>query len=381
MSEVAVVYLGDFAQVDRRFPEKNLSFRFVRGVPRMLPRDVAALFEPNRNWIVGEYDAEQVARAAGRRHVVLRRAVALGDVIAAHGAAMAFKRREPQTLLSLQTSPLYMPMFVHDDRYFSVLSTTERVMTVPIDRIVNMDGLFELDHNPQNEKVSRVLKTMRHFYRDETSVIPELKPDFSIRLSESDRAWALEFLHKRGLDVETRRGRKLVACGTRSVQPQRALAPGMVRSFCDAVVAELGADVLLIEPDPAHSWKADRQHPAVGTSITQALALLEHCDASCSMDSGLMWMAHCFSTPMLVWLGPTPAETKVNYHPLYPHAVRVIALNEWIDCPACYEHAERCSFTFECLRKPDRSRFVADSVQALRELLAYAPQAIKAPGA
>lgn len=369
--EQVVCYVGDFPSVDRRFPELNLSFRFYRGVPRTLPSAQAALFEPNRNWIVGSYDAAALAQMAGRQHVVIRRAVALGDVIAAHGAAMAIKRREPNLLLSLQTSPMYRPIFAAETRYHQIMSTTDRVVTVPIDRIVNMDGLFELDHNPNNEKLSRVVKVWRHYYRDDHQVNAGLRPDFSVTLPEADRAWALQFLHRLQLDVETRRGKKLFACAVRSVQPQRALGAGLVREFCDRLVAEQGCEVLLIEPDAAQSWSAKGVHPAPNTSITQAMALLEHCDALGTMDSGAMWMGHTAALPMLVWLGPTPPDTKLNWHPLWPDGVRALQMNQWIDCPACYEHADACSFTFRCLRQPDRARFFAESLSAAKDLFNY----------
>lgn len=378
---IAVVYLGEFGKVERRFPEMGRSFVFERGVPRFVPESIAALFEPNRNWAIGDYDEGAAEALKGRRHVVIRRAVALGDVITTHGAAMGILKADPSVTLSLQTSPMYMPIFTAESRYYRVLSTAERVTSVPIDRIVNMDGLFELDHHPDNEKVSRVDKVWRSYFQNDGARMAGLKPDFSLTLPEADRAWALAFLHRFNLDSETRRGRKLVACATRTVQPARSLAEGLVREFCRRLVAETKAEVVLIEADPAHTWEDPGVHPAQGTTIPQAMALIEHADVLCCMDSGAMWMGHCTATPTVVWLGPTPPETKMNRHPLWPEGVRALEMNKWLDCPACYEAADACSYTFKCLRNPDRERFYRASVDACKELFDHVRPAIRAPGA
>lgn len=366
---IAVVYVGDHARIECRFPEHNLCFTFEKGVPRFFRPEVAKLFRPSRHWLVGEFDMSSVGKLRDKTHVVIRRAVALGDVIAVHGAAQAIIRAYPEYAVSIQVDPRYTGLFVRHPTYFRVFSVDEQMSIVPVDKVVSLDGVFELDHTSGNEKVSRVTKVWQYFFRGEVAKYENLKPDFRVIIPEEDKAFALGALARLGLDPESRRGRPLIATATRAVQHQRNLGADMVKDWTHELVKTIECDVLLIENDGAHIWRGPNIHSIIGTTIPQALALIEMCDVLCSMDSGAMWLGHCAAIPMVVWFGPTPPETKINWHPLYPDGIRSIEMNKWINCPACYEDASACNWRFSCIRETDRARFNRETTQAVIELL------------
>lgn len=367
---VAVVYVGDFSKVETRFPERNLSFTFFKGVPRYFRPEVASLFTPSRHWLIGEYDLSSLGKLREKTHIVIRRAVALGDVIAVHGAAQALITAHPDYAISIQVDARYVELLQKHPTYFRVFSVEEPMSIVPVDKVVSLDGVFELDHTPGNEKISRVTKVWQYFYRGNAEAYKNLKPDFRVTISESDKAFALSALARLGLDPESRRGRPLIATATRAVQHQRNLAADLVKNWTHELVEKIDCDVLLVENDGAWTWRGNHIHSITGTSIPQALALIEMCDVLCSMDSGAMWLGHCAQIPMVVWFGPTPPETKVNWHPLYPEGVRTIEMNKWINCPACYEDAQACQWAFSCIRSPDRARFNRETTEAVLSLLA-----------
>jgi ADP-heptose:LPS heptosyltransferase len=68
------------------------------------------------------------------------------------------------------------------------------------------------------------------------------------------------------------------------------------------------------------------------------------------MDSGMLWMAHAASCPVLVLLGPTREEERVSLHPLYPEKAKSISIAEMIGCQACFETQKFCKRNISCMK-------------------------------
>lgn len=367
---VGIMYVGNFASVSARFPERGLSLYFERSVPKLVPPDQAALFEPSHDWVVGVTSKEMHEAGPGPKHVLVRRAVALGDVLCVHGALQGILRAYPrQYRLSYQVSEIYADIFRPHPAYVHVLGTDTPLYSVGgLDHVVSLDGLLEKDHNVDADKVNRVVRTWRHFFGQRGDLMdnPNLKPDFRLTIPETDRAWAFRKLEAFGLLD----GKPLVAVAARAVQNPRNVQDGLVRAFTDDLTRRTDCRVLLLEPEHKHIWTADRVYSFPQSTVLQAMALLQHADVLCTMDSGAMWMGHCIPVPMVVWLGPTPPETKCNYHAFYPEGVRALRMWEWIGCPAaCYEAATWCDWSYRCVKQPPRERFIEESIAAVLELV------------
>lgn len=365
---VGVMYVGPFQRIEARFPERQRSFIFERSQLRWLPAEDAALFNPNRDWLVG-IATPDLHKGSQTQHVLVRRAVALGDVIAVHAALQGIMNAFPGRYeLSYQVAPGYVEIFYPHTRYKTVVSTEVPATSIPgVAHVVSLDGILEWDHNENGEKISRVDRSWRVFFGDRADLMQNLKPDFSLTIPETTRGWAYKELDRfKAFD-----GRPLIAVATRAVQKPRNLRDGLVREFCERLSAETDCRILLIDNDPKFMWNGQNVI-SIRSSVLEAIALLQFCDALCSMDSGAMWMGHCAAVPMVMWFGPTPPETKCNYHPLYPEGIRSLRMWEWVGCPeVCYENAKWCDFAYKCVKDIDGERFVRESIAAVMELVEY----------
>lgn len=376
--EYGVVYVGGFEKITAAFPHKNIFIDFTRGVARTLPESVVNLFAPSKDWFIGE-PGILFERFTKGRSILVRRSVALGDTIAVHGAMNGIMSSFPGRYeITLQVDPQYMGLFKHHLAYKDVIPNSALVNRLKIDRFLTFDNVLEWDHvqgGPRNNRTDRALSI---FCAGEETMLKEVKPDFALTIPEETKGWVLRnFVEKR-----VRLDRPIIAVAARAVQKPRNMADGYVKEFTERLVGALDCDVLVVEPEPSQSWEGNHIHRFPRADAVQALALIDAADVACSMDSGAMWLAHCTTPPkpVLVWLGPTPHETKLNRHPLYPDGVRWLAMNEWFDefhqdgdpkpgCPACYEAAVRCNYTYACVKRPDKERFIAESIKAVRELL------------
>jgi ADP-heptose:LPS heptosyltransferase len=373
MGLVGVMYVGGLDSINARFPEIGKSIYFERSKPRFLPPEEAALFEPSRDWVIGVTEAEMHEIGERPKHVLVRRGVALGDVICVHGALQGILKAYPnQYRMSYQVAAPYVDLFKPHPTYVHVMSTDAAIHGMSgLDHVLSLDGLLERDHSIGEDKINRVDRTYRHFFATRPDLMnnPSLKPDFYLTLPEDARAWAWRTLDRLKL-LNT--GKPLVAVAVRAIQNPRNLGDGLVKAFTEELVARTDAKVLLIEFEAKHTWEAPGIHRFPQSSVLQAMALMHHSDALCTMDSGAMWMGHCVPVPMVVWFGPTPPETKVNYHPLYPDGIRSLKMWEWVGCPeACYEAAKWCDWTYKCMKQPPREKFIEDSIAAVMSLIEW----------
>lgn len=92
-----------------------------------------------------------------------------------------------------------------------------------------------------------------------------------------------------------------------------------------------------------------------GLSIKELFSVIKYSECLLCMDSSPLWISHFTETPTITLFGPTRKSERLTYHPLYPKAAIGIALNEEIDCEACFELTDRCNDAISCLQvKPER---------------------------
>jgi len=349
---------------------------FEHGVPRFLEPDIANLFTPNNDWVVGVHQGVHNFDEPGERHMLVRRRVALGDVLSTHGALQGVMAAYPgRYAITYQVSDQYVEVLRATGSYRDVLSERCKVVDVEgVDGFVNLDGLLERDHNVGEAKINRVVRAWKHFFvaKPELLDMSVLKPVWDLTIPETDRAWAYRELDTRGVLEHAAKGKPVVAVAARAVQKPRNMKEGAVPKFTEMLVREHDAKVILIEHDPAYIWRGPGIEGFPKSTVLQAMALMQHCDVLCSMDSGAMWMGHCIPIPTVVWFGPTPPETKINMHPYYPEGIRGLRMWEWVGCPeSCYEAASWCEYAYKCVKDPPEATFIEASMRAVMELVEW----------
>lgn len=291
------------------------------------------------------------------RRFELIRDSALGDVIVATACLRAIKKVFPHLMVSLYTRDAWAPLLqLQSD--VNISSGRPRIKGEYSDHLIlNFDSFYEIDHLPEGVKVSRVDRTMGTFDLEGTPV------DFSLPIPEKELAEARKLLPEEEgpwVAVSVRRT-NIGACRS----PAESLVFQICRKLRDA-----GLGVYVVEGHDQIDW-AD----AIGvkwrrrSTILQTAAAMKLCSVVATPDSGSMWLAHVTETPMVLWMGPTPGAIKGKHHKLWPHGVRVIQTNEWINCPSCFEYEEACEWTSRCIARPDPVRFVEESVKAMKELV------------
>ena len=89
-------------------------------------------------------------------------------------------------------------------------------------------------------------------------------------------------------------------------------------------------------------------------SVAQCISVLQQIDGVITMDSGMLWMAHCAKTPVVTFLGATREHERMTLHPLYPEKARVINMAEIVGCEPCFETRIRCKRAHNCMNTFDR---------------------------
>ena len=368
------MYTGLFGEIEARFPEAGKCITFKRNVPRYLTPELVSLFRPSHDWVIGTFTEEVVLSKASPSNfnLFVRRVAGLGDMISTHGALMGIKRAYPHFEIIYQVSTVYTPMFAGHHGYKAVLPMNVIVDHENIDAFVNLDTVLEWDHRIDSPKISRVDRAWLQIFEGRPEMIKGLKPDFSLIIPEETRRWAFAALCKLGIDRESRKGRPLITLAPRSTAKPRQMYLSTIKETARTLAKELSAEVVLIEYDPEWIWKEPHIHGFERSDALQALALIMESDVLCTPDAGAMWLGHAAAVPTVVWFGPTPPETKINHHPLYPHGTRGLKMWKWVGCPeVCYEAARWCNYTMKCLLECDSGKLARETVRVVGELLEW----------
>lgn len=280
--------------------------------------------------------------------VLVRRMVAMGDLLMLRAAVVAFNRRVPMRWI-LRTTGAYARLFRDDPLWDRVVAVHEP-SPVGCDRYWVMDGIAEMDH-----ATSAAPRTPAElFLRDMTKAkIGITKDDWMMPIPVSSMNAVDQWcqVHRAGRD------RPMIALQVRGSGPMKTLPrPTLVR-IAERIV-ESGRDVVLIDPEPKSAWKADGVFSMPGQDVITVIELIRRCEACVCMYSGALPMAMSAGCPVVLILGPINPSLPPEYVPV---PWRMIKLNDWIQCPPCNERPARCSNRWSCLRDAPADR-VADQV-------------------
>lgn len=365
---LAVTYIGSFGGVNARFPDCSINFKW--GQVRKIPPEQAHYFQNGMpDFIINKWSDYEIDAARGLNHVLFRRLGALGDIITVHGAVSALKKAHPDHFFTLQCFPEYAPLIQGHPTWLNIIGQGRTSPEpIKIGRVVNLNGRFEEDHQPSGPRDSRVDRTWKLFYKDSgLTPIPNLVPDFSVHLPEAERGAAYKLLSDRGFIAESRKGRPFVALASTSLTDARSPDPSVVEATVQRFL-DLGFLVFSINGHE-YGWQHNHYLTLKGCSVVTSLCVMEYCDVAITPDSGSMWMAHIIPTPLVSWFGPTPTDIKHLWHPLRAQGGTIgLQVNDWINCPTCWEYEDACQWTHRCLKKPDRDKFIQETVSAAQTL-------------
>jgi ADP-heptose:LPS heptosyltransferase len=364
-----VVYIGDRAEDGREYQQRR--YVFPHGKEVHVPDEFADILIDSGDFVLADSFGKPVTELyPDGGTLIFRRWGALGDLIMFRAAVSAFVRAHPSYRPILKCQQRFVEMFQHDPTW-AYVACRGNPHDQTINGVITFDQVAEADHRGvEKHRVQLFLEAMT------MEPIQLVDADWSLRdvIDEHQpqiRAWVERHLSNRGL---LNRDHKLVAMGTRGSGQMKSLP----RSITIRLIKELtaaGHGVILIEPDRAEAAPLlinDNVYEMTGRDALHCMLMLEYVDLAIVMDSGPLWMAHCANCPILAILGPTRAEQRITMHPRYADGgARSVALNEMMDCPACFESAKACNGRFDCMqRHPDWDAVVAAIIKTATSMLA-----------
>jgi ADP-heptose:LPS heptosyltransferase len=346
----SLVYVGDRPGVGKEWKQRRYIFNY--GQPVMVPDDFAKVLLKSGHFArEDELKRTVLANHPGGGTVLFRRWGAMGDLLMFRAAVSAFVRAHPEFNVALRCQERFVSLFTEDPLWAGIVPISSAAVTsFKSDGVAIFDQVAEVDHRGVKlHRCELFLKAMTH------EKITITREDWLLPIPEAVGEWVHRHLAVRALLPHTRR-KKLVAVQVRGSATLKTLPEAVMVQLISGLL-ERGNDVILIESDRKVAEKfvlSDRVHTMTDRDALHGIAMLAYVDLAITMDSGALWMAHCAPARVLAILGPTRPEERITMHPDYPHGARAVKLNDIINCPACFEGAQKCAQKYTCMRnQPD----------------------------
>lgn len=341
----SVVYNGDRPAIEKLWESLRYGFEF--GKPVSVPETLADILLGTGQFVLADdYGRPMLDVFPGGGLLVLRRWGALGDLIMFRVAVSAVKRACPTLRPILRCQERFVEVFMRDPLWEAVYGIGKpNPHKEKPDGNLTFDQVVEQDHKGREEhRIDLFLKSMS---KETIVVTPQ---DWNIPIPPGAISWVKGFLDHRKISREQRGTRKLIAVQIHGSGAMKTLPDPVVKLMLQKIRAA-GHSILLVEPDDAIASKfvidAD-VHKMPHRDALHMIQAMKSCDLVVTMDSGALWMAHCAMAPLFAILGPTRARERISYHPT--GKANYLALNEMIECPACFESATRCNYRYDCMQ-------------------------------
>lgn len=275
--------------------------------------------------------------------IVFWRTFALGDILMLTPVFNWLKEEYPACNLYLATTFGFLGLF----KYWELIHTieTRRILGLDYDVGYYLDGIVEQDHNEGPESQKHRLDIYCEFLG-----IPTIKdPIFSLPYGEDERQWANAVV-----SAFKDEGKPVVAMQVYGSTEIKRLPLGKVMRI--ALELNKVCSIVMV-----HNFK---EGPGPGgvldlsgqTSVHQLTALIDSVDAVITMDSGVLWIAHCTSTPVIALLGPTREQERLSYHRNY----FVVNLAKMIGCEPCFERRTKCEGKIQCMKESPEDKIIEE---------------------
>ncbi len=212
--------------------------------------------------------------------------------------------------------------------------------------IIPLDGVLEIDHASEESEQHHRVDLFSRFLLRGFDPMPKLTLDWTLPTSRAEEKFALDWMDASNLSPH----RHTIALQTHGSGNMKTLDPEVV----EEVAKNLARDHSVVLMGQENRFKAltrfDHIYHPTG-KILEILEILKLCDVAVTMDSGLLWLAHCASIPTICILGPTRERERLTLHPLYGEGkVGSVNLSQAIGCRPCFERAVKCKWKFHCMR-------------------------------
>lgn len=265
--------------------------------------------------------------------LTLVREFALGDLIMLIPVARNFKKQKNIKNLFIATSERFIKPLntLFPDLEFLKLSTCE---SKKHGLKIHLNGILECDHSLNNEQ--------RNLHR-----VDIYGKFLDTKIDQLD--WSSQMQTKGRLFIKPQEN--TIALQIRGSGYMKTLPYEFVQRMALSIAAK-GFKVLLIDQDAGKGFEGKNIINACGKmSVVDIIENLKYCKCVLTMDSGVLWLAHVASCPVITFLGSTREHERLSLHPLYPAKAKSIDLATHIGCTPCFETKARCKGTIDCMNK------------------------------
>jgi len=166
-----------------------------------------------------------------------------------------------------------------------------------------------------------------------------------LNLSEDEKAWARDFLHRQGVDETA----PLVGVHPGGSSSDKLWSPENFAHVANQLMKRFDAKIMLFngpgEDHLARSIQGAMTHPpilAAGLGVRQSAALIGRCSLFLCNDSGPMHIAAALKVPTVALFGPT------DYVRWRPRSEKAVIVRLDMDCFPC--NIRRCKKGLECIK-------------------------------
>ena len=283
--------------------------------------------------------------------ICLWRTYALGDVLILTPIINWLQEEYPECKIYVATSGWLLGLFKYWDGVTAV--EKKRILGVDYDVGYYLDGIVEKDHTPSDARFKHRLD----LYCDFLGIPVPKDPIFSLPYSDKEKVWAEAIIG------ELRKDEKPIIV-------MQAFGSTTIKRFSLSKTIRIASAlserfrIILVHNYREPVDAGDAVNMTGMTDPHQLAALIELSDVVVTMDSGILWVAHCTSTPIVALLGPTREQERLTYHPSYV----VINLSKMVGCEPCFEMATRCLGAFDCMNLSDEEKIIEEIESGIKRL-------------
>lgn len=294
--------------------------------------------------------AEQMRRKPDST-VCFWRTYALGDLLLLTPVFNWLRDEFPACRIILATASGFMPLFKYWDMVEIV--NGRRILNYGYDIGYYLDGIVEQDHSGGPSSYKHRLDLYCEFLG-----IPVPKdPVFSLPYDEDEKRWA------DGLVGAFRQpGKPVVVIQISGSTRIKRLSLGRVMKIAGGLVDT--CSLIFIHDMRQGVGLAGTMDLTGKTTVHEVAALIDAADVAVTMDSGLLWIAHCTMTPVIVLLGPTREQERLRYHRNY----HVVNLSKMVGCEPCFERMTRCNGAVKCMNDSSEEEIIEGIRNGIRKL-------------
>jgi len=280
------------------------------------------------------------------------RTYALDDILLLTPIFNWLKEEYPSCQIHLATATGFVGLF----KYWDVVRTVDKrnVLTLDYDVGYYLDGIVEKDHRGNEYSYKHRLD----IYCDFLGIPVPKEPVFSLPYGQEERVWAESVV---GALRES--GKPIVAMQVMGATKTRRMPLGKVMKIAQPLMEVCS---LIFVHDTKESVAEKGTMDLTGmTTVHQLAALIDCADAVVTLDSGILWIAHCTKTPVIVLLGHTREQERMTYHRNY-HPVN---LAEMVGCESCFGAMNRCNQKARCMTEVNTEEVARGIVDGLKRLV------------